>query len=134
MAILRTTLNMAAAAGLMATLAGCMSGGPGGGGPPIAAPAPAYEGSWIDQGNTGVSTLSGGVFRTVANDATREVLYEGRYTVSADNVIAITGTSLARQKRGLPAEINFNCLLENSNQLNCTSSTNQQQVLRRYTA
>lgn len=128
MAILRTTFTMAAAAGLMATLAGCMSGGTGGGGPPIAAQPTGVEGSWIDERGTGLSTLTGGKFQTVATD-TGQKLADGTYTITAANSVTINGTSLIRQ-----TQVSFNCLLANPNQLNCTSASGQQFVLTRRTA
>jgi len=104
------------------------SGGGGGGGTVAARPT-GVEGSWQDP-TGGVSTFSGGVFQTVASD-TGEKLSEGRYTLTGSDSVAISGTSLARQRRNQPAEIAFNCLLASPNQLNCTSSGGQQFILTR---
>lgn len=128
MAILRTTFTMAAAGGLMATLAGCMSGGTGGGGPPITTQPTGVEGSWIDERGTGLSTLAGGKFQTTATD-TGQKLADGTYTITSANSVTINGTSLIRQ-----TQVSFNCLLANPNQLNCTSASGQQFVLTRRTA
>ena len=103
--------------------------GTAGGGTATAARPSGVEGSWQD--NTGgVSTFSGGVFQTVASD-TGEKLSEGRYTLNGAESVAITGTSLARQRRNLPADVAFNCLLASTNQLNCTGSGGQQFILTR---
>ena len=123
MTIARKVLSAAAIAGLSAVLAGCMSGG-GGGGPTRPAQT-GIEGSWIDAQGTGLSTLSGGVFTTVATD-TGQKLAEGSYTANGATSVQITGTSLIRQ-----SPISFNCLLVSTSQLNCTSSAGQQFVLTR---
>jgi hypothetical protein len=114
---------------LAAALAGCVSGGPAGGGRPVAAAPSGVEGTWMDS-TGGVSTLSGGVFQTVASD-TGEKLSEGSYAQTSANAVSIKGISLARQRRNLPAEVAFNCLLVDPNQLNCTTSSGQNLVLRR---
>ncbi|HEV7255039.1 MAG TPA: hypothetical protein VGN97_18290 [Mesorhizobium sp.] len=122
---------MAAAAGLSACQqTRVIEGNDGGGtGRTVAARPTGVEGSWQD--NTGgVSTLSGGAFQTVASD-TGEKLSEGRYTLTGADSVAISGTSLARQRRNQPADIAFNCLLASVNQLNCTSSSGQQFILTR---
>lgn len=114
------------AAGVALALAACTTGGPsGGGGTPIRAQPTGVEGSWIDAQGTGLSTLSGGVFSTVATD-TGQKLAEGSYVLSGGTSVQINGTSLIRQ-----SPISFNCLLVSANQLNCTSSANQQFVLTR---
>ena len=123
MTIARKVLSAAAIAGLSAVLAGCMSGG-GGGGPTRPAQT-GIEGSWIDAQGTGLSTLSGGVFTTVATD-TGQKLAEGSYVANGATSVQISGTSLIRQ-----SPISFNCLLVSTSQLNCTSSAGQQFVLTR---
>jgi hypothetical protein len=122
------TLRLVAAAAALAALAGCTFDGPRGGGPMTRAPS-GVEGSWLDE-TGGVSSLSGGIFQTVALD-TGERLSEGRYTMVGPNDVAITGISLARQRRGVPADISFNCRLSGANQLNCTSATGANFVLTR---
>jgi hypothetical protein len=120
----RTTLALA---GLAAALAGCVSypGGGGGGGGGTVRPASGIEGAWIDAQGTGLSSLSGGVFQTVATD-TGQKLAEGSYILNGQNSVQISGTSLIRQ-----SPIAFNCLLVSASQLNCTSSAGQQFVLTR---
>lgn len=106
-------------------LAGCMSGGPGGG----LGRGPTVEGEWIDAQGTGLSTFSGGVFQTVATD-TGQKLADGSYQMTDRNAVQINGTSLIRQ-----SPISFNCLLASPQQLNCTSSTGQNfSLTRRQTA
>lgn len=127
MTIARKVYSAGAAAALSVILAGCMSfGGGGGGGGGSARPAQTgIEGSWIDAQGTGLSTLSGGIFSTVATD-TGQKLAEGSYVASSPTSAQITGTSLIRQ-----SPISFNCLLVSTSQLNCTSSAGQQFVLTR---
>lgn len=108
---------------LAAAAAGCVSSGPGGGGP--VAVASTVEGNWIDTQGTGLSTLTGGSFQTVATD-TGQRLASGSYVVTGPNAIQISGTSLIRQ-----SPISFNCILAGANQLNCTSSGGQQFTLTR---
>ena len=74
---------------------------------------------------TGLSTIAGGIFTTVATD-TGQKLAEGSYMQTTQTSVQITGTSLIRQ-----SPISFNCLLVSSSQLNCTSSGGQQFVLTR---
>ena len=125
MNIARKLLSACASAGAAAILAGCMSSGPSN--PPMATAPTGVEGTWIDAQGTGLSTLSGGVFTTVATD-TGQKLAEGSYVLSGVNSVEINGTSLIRQ-----SPIGFNCLLVSVNQLNCTSSSNSQFVLTRRT-
>lgn len=122
MTIARRMVWAAAATGL-ALMAGCMSDG--GGNAPARRASSGVEGAWIDAQGTGLSTLSGGIFQTVATD-TGQKLAEGSYFLSGSTSVQITGTSLIRQQ-----PISFNCLLISSNQLNCTSSGGQQFVLSR---
>ncbi len=125
MTIARKLLSAGAVAALSVILAGCLGGGGGGGNAP-ARPAPTgVEGTWIDAQGTGLSTISGGMFSTVATD-TGQKLAEGSYILNNPTSVQITGTSLIRQ-----SPISFNCLLVSSNQLNCTSSAGQQFVLTR---
>ena len=127
MTIARKVLSAGAVAGLSAVLAGCMSFGGGGGGGSSPRPTrTGIEGSWIDAQGTGLSTLSGGAFSTVATD-TGQKLAEGSYVASSPTSVQINGTSLIRQ--GQP--ISFNCLLISTSQLNCTSAQGQQLVLTR---
>ena len=114
MTIARKVFSAGAVAGLSILIAGCMGGGGGGGG--SARPAQTgIEGSWIDAQGTGLSTLSGGIFSTVATD-TGQKLAEGSYVASGATSVQISGTSLIRQ-----SPISFNCLLVSTSQLNCTS-------------
>src|SRR5688572_17900148 len=125
MTIARKVFSAGAVAGLSILIAGCMGGGGGGGG--SARPAQTgIEGSWIDAQGTGLSTLSGGIFSTVATD-TGQKLAEGSYVANGATSVQISGTSLIRQ--GSP--ISFNCLLISTSQLNCTSASGQQFVLTR---
>lgn len=127
-----TTSRKIASAGaialLAAALAGCSTsgGGSSGGG---ARPAPSgVEGAWLDAKGTGLSTFTAGAFQTVATD-TGQKLSDGTYIMTGANSVQINGTSLIRQ-----SPISFNCLLISANQLNCTSSTNQQFTLTRRAA
>ena len=122
MTIARVLVSAGAIAGV-AILAGCVSSGPSN--PPMATAPTGVEGTWIDAQGTGLSTLSGGVFTTVATD-TGQKLAEGSYVLSGTNAVEINGTSLIRQ-----SPISFNCLLVSTNQLNCTSASGQNFVLTR---
>ena len=122
MTIARKALPLAAVAGLTILLAGCLGGG---GSSPSRPTQTGVEGTWIDAQGTGLSTISGGVFATVATD-TGQKLAEGSYMLTNPTSVQISGTSLIRQ-----SPISFNCLLVSANQLNCTSSAGQQFVLSR---
>lgn len=111
------------AAAVAAMLAGCTTGGPST--PPLSAAPRGVEGSWIDAQGTGLSTLAGGRFQTVATD-TGQKLSDGSYSMTGATSVAITGTSLIRQ-----SPIAFNCLLVSINQLNCTAASGQNFVLTR---
>lgn len=124
MTIARKLLSAGAVAGLTVVLAGCMGFG-GGSTPPARRAASGIEGTWIDAQGTGLSTLSGGIFQTVATD-TGQKLAEGSYSLNTPTSVQISGTSLIRQ-----SPISFNCLLISTSQLNCTSSAGQQFVLTR---
>ncbi|MGP2493720.1 hypothetical protein ACTDI4_19090 [Mesorhizobium sp. PUT5] len=119
----RRMLSAGLAAAAAAALAGCTTSGPAE--PPIAAAPRGVEGSWIDAQGTGLSTISGGRFQTVATD-TGQKLADGSYTMTGSTSVEIHGTSLIRQ-----SPIAFNCLLVSTSQLNCTSSTGQNFVLTR---
>ena len=123
MTLLRTSLSggMAAAAALL--LAACTTSGPANA-PMVSAPK-GVEGSWIDAQGTGLSTISGGRFQTVATD-TGQKLADGSYSLTGPTSVEINGTSLIRQ-----SPISFNCLLVSTSQLNCTSATGQNFVLTR---
>jgi hypothetical protein len=124
MTIARKVFSAGAVGALSVILAGCM--GDGGGGSPSRPSQSGVEGSWIDAQGTGLSTLAGGSFSTVATD-TGQKLAQGSYTLTNPTSVQIVGTSLIRQ--GQP--ISFNCLLISSSQLNCTSAQGQQFVLTR---
>ncbi len=110
-------------------LAGCETrGGISSGGSVYIHPQSGVEGAWIDTKSTGLSTFRAGTFRTVATD-TGQKLSNGTYVLTGANSVQINGTSLIRQ-----SPISFNCLLISTNQLNCTSSTNQQFTLTRRAA
>lgn len=126
MTIARKVFSAGVAAGLSVILAGCMGFGSGGGGAPVKRAQTGIEGTWIDAQGTGLSTLSGGIFSTVATD-TGQKLAEGSYVANGATSVQINGTSLIRQ--GSP--ISFNCLLISTSQLNCTSASGQQFVLTR---
>lgn len=119
----RRMLSAGLAAAAAAALAGCTTSGPAE--PPIASAPRGVEGSWIDAQGTGLSTISGGRFQTVATD-TGQKLADGSYTMTGSTSVEIHGTSLIRQ-----SPIAFNCLLVSTSQLNCTSSTGQNFVLTR---
>lgn len=122
--------TIAVLGGLAAAMAGCVSyPGGGGGGVPVR-PASGIEGAWIDAQGTGLSSLSGGVFQTVATD-TGQKLSEGSYILTGSTSVQITGVSLLRRARGEPDALKINCLLVSANQMNCTSQNNQQFVLQR---
>jgi hypothetical protein len=123
MTIARRLFSAGAIAGLTVILAGCMGGSMGN--PPTRAAQTGIEGAWIDAQGTGLSTISGGVFQTVATD-TGQKLAEGSYMLNSPTSVQINGTSLIRQ-----SPISFNCLLISTRQLNCTSSAGQQFVLTR---
>ena len=123
MTIARKVFSAGAVGALSVILAGCM--GDGGGGSPSRPSQSGVEGSWIDAQGTGLSTLAGGSFSTVATD-TGQKLAEGSYTLTNPTSVQINGTSLIRQ-----SPISFNCLLVSVRQLNCTSSAGQQFVLTR---
>lgn len=126
MTIARKVFSAGAVTGLSVLLAGCMGfGGGTGGGGSVRPAQTGVEGNWIDAQGTGLSTISGGVFTTVATD-TGQKLAEGSYTLTNPTSVQITGTSLIRQ-----APISFNCLLVSTSQLNCTSSAGTQFVLTR---
>ncbi|MEQ1944737.1 hypothetical protein ABMA32_20150 [Mesorhizobium sp. VNQ89] len=125
MTIARKRLSAGAVATLSVILAGCVGGGGGGGGAAVRPAPTGVEGTWIDAQGTGLSTISGGMFSTVATD-TGQKLAEGSYILTNPTSVQITGTSLIRQ-----SPISFNCLLVSGNQLNCTSSAGQQFVLTR---
>jgi len=125
MTIARKVFSTGAAAALSVALAGCMGFGGGGGGGSARPAQTGVEGNWIDAQGTGLSTISGGIFTTVATD-TGQKLAEGSYTSTGATSVQITGTSLIRQ-----APISFNCLLVSTSQLNCTSSAGTQFVLTR---
>lgn len=111
---------------LTAAIAGCSTSGPSG--LPVGPVPTGVEGAWLDAKGTGLSTFSGGVFQTVATD-TGQKLSDGTYIMTGANSVQINGTSLIRQ-----SPISFNCLMISVNQLNCTSSTNQQFTLTRRAA
>ncbi len=124
MTYLRTMLISGLAAATAMTLAACTTSGPTP--PPQQASAPkGVEGSWIDAQGTGLSTLAGGNFQTVATD-TGQKLSEGSYIMTGATSVEINGTSLIRQ-----SPISFNCLLVSTSQLNCTSASGQNFVLTR---
>ncbi|GLS32567.1 hypothetical protein SAMN04488498_107205 [Mesorhizobium albiziae] len=106
----------------VALLAGCMSGGPGGGG---FGRAPSVEGEWLSTDGVAVSRFSGGVFETVATD-TGNKLADGSYRMADARTVEITVISLIRQ-----TTTNVNCALASPDQLNCTSSAGQTFVLTR---
>ncbi|MBD0414421.1 hypothetical protein [Oryzicola mucosus] len=126
MKIDRTIIRAGSMTLLAAALAACTTAGSPPSGGPGGRPAPTgVEGTWIDAKGTGLSTFSAGSFKTVATD-TGQTLSDGSYTMTGANAVQITGTSLIRQ-----APIGFNCLMVSLNQLNCTSSANQQFTLTR---
>jgi hypothetical protein len=122
-AMVRKLFSAAAIAAVAASLAGCMTGGPGGG--PLAAAPTGVEGEWLSTDGVAVSRFSGGVFQTTALD-TGNKLADGSYQMVDNRNVAITVKSLIRQTTS-----SVNCALVASNQLNCTSSTGQQFVLTR---
>lgn len=122
-AMVRKLFSAAAIAAVAAGLAGCMTGGPGGG--PSAAAPTGVEGEWLSTDGVAVSRFSGGVFQTSALD-TGNKLADGSYQMVDNRNVAITVKSLIRQTTS-----NVNCALAAPNQLNCTSSTGQQFVLTR---
>ena len=109
-------------------LAGCTGGGGRRPLPNIAAAplTPGIEGNWVDHANTGVTSFFGTRFQTVATD-TGNKLAEGTYQFRDQTLVELTGFSLLQQK-----PVAFNCALAGIDQLNCTASTGQQSILRRY--
>ncbi|MFU0505424.1 hypothetical protein [Pseudaminobacter sp. NGMCC 1.201702] len=124
MMIARKMFSAAAVLAAAATIAGCMSAGPGGGGPIAAATPRGVEGNWFDP-NGIRSNFSGGVFETRTTD-TNQKLADGSYRMIDARNVEITMNSLVRQTTS-----NVNCLLVSPNQLNCTSASGQQFVLTR---
>jgi len=122
MTIARKLLSAGIAAAAAIALAACSTTGPG---EPPKLTAKGVEGSWIDAQGTGLSTFTGGSFRTVATD-TGQKLADGSYIMTGATSVEITGTSLIRQ-----TPISFNCLMVSTSQLNCTSATGQNFVLTR---
>lgn len=126
-----TTSRKIASAGLLALLAAAIAGCSTSGAPsgiPVGPAPTGVEGAWLDAKGTGLSTFQAGSFQTVATD-TGQKLSDGTYIMTGANSVQINGTSLIRQ-----SPISFNCLLISANQLNCTSSTNQQFTLTRRAA
>jgi hypothetical protein len=124
MTIAQKLLSAGIAAAAAVTLAACTTTGPG---EPTTITPKGVEGSWIDAQGTGLSTFSGGSFKTVATD-TGQKLADGSYTMTGGTSVEIHGTSLIRQ-----TPISFNCLMISTSQLNCTSSSGQNFVLTRRT-
>lgn len=122
-------VRLIAAGAALAALGACTTEGPRGGGGVVARAPTGVEGQWMDPTGA-MSTLSGGIFQTTALD-TGERLSEGRYVMTGARDVTITGTSLARQRRGLPSDITFNCRQAGVNQLNCTGSGGTTFVLNR---
>lgn len=125
MTLSRTMLTAGIATATAMALAACTTSGPSTPSPTGPSAPRGVEGSWIDAQGTGLSTLSGGNFQTVATD-TGQKLSEGSYIVTGATSVEINGTSLIRQ-----SPISFNCLLVSTNQLNCTSASGQNFVLTR---
>ena len=119
----RKLLSTGFAAAMAIAVAGCETSGPSSS--PMASAPRGVEGSWIDAQGTGLSSLQGGRFQTVATD-TGQKLADGSYSMTGAASIQINGTSLIRQ-----SPISFNCLLVSPNQLNCTSASGQNFVLTR---
>jgi hypothetical protein len=109
---------------MLAGLAGCQSAPSRPSGPIAVAPV-GIEGSWIDQGGTGVTNFTAGRFETFATD-TGQKLSEGTYTMRDPALAEISGFSLIQER-----PVAFNCAVASQIQLNCTSSTRQQFVLTR---
>lgn len=122
MTIARKLFSAAAVTAMAASLAGCMTGGPGG---PIATAPAGVEGDWLSTDGVAVSRFSGGVFQTTALD-TGNKLADGSYQMVDANNVSITVRSLIRQ-----TTTSVNCALVAANQLNCTQSSGQQFVLTR---
>lgn len=122
MTIARKLFSAAAVTAMATSLAGCMTGGPGG---PIATAPAGVEGDWLSTDGVAVSRFSGGVFQTTALD-TGNKLADGSYQMVDANNVSITVRSLIRQ-----TTTSVNCALVAANQLNCTQSSGQQFVLTR---
>lgn len=114
----RRLIHAGAIAILAAGISGCVSGGPSS--PAATSPV---EGSWVDP-NGLASSFNGGVFETRTTD-TGQKLADGSYKVNG-NSVEITVNSLVRKTTS-----NVTCLLVTPNQLNCTTSANQNFVLTR---
>lgn len=123
MSIAQKVLSVGLGLAASTALAACTTSGPSA--PPVAAAPSGVEGSWIDAQGTGLSTINGGTFQTVATD-TGQKLADGTYSLTGPTSVEITGTSLIRQ-----SPISFNCLLVSTSQLNCTSAAGQNFVLTR---
>ncbi|MBY8917703.1 hypothetical protein KUG85_17005 [Nitratireductor sp. L1-7-SE] len=106
-------------------VAGCQTGMP----EPIVASAPAgVEGNWIGAEGL-VSSFNNGAFQTKATD-TGEVIATGSYTEKAGNLVEINVQSRVRAPQlvnCLKATYQGNAVV----QLNCSSETGSQFVLRR---
>lgn len=107
-------------------------------GPSLVSTAPTYrqptqpvqpqgiEGSWIGTDGIGISTFKNGQYTVTASD-TGNRLAVGTYSYTTQTLAAVTFKSLLRG-----TTINANCQLMNAQQLNCTTSSGAQLVLRRH--
>lgn len=108
------------------------------GGPSFVSTAPTYrqpaqpvqpqgiEGSWIGTDGIGISTFNNGQYTVTASD-TGNRLAEGTYSYTTQTLASVTFRSLLRG-----TTINANCQLMSAQQLNCTTSSGAQLVLRRH--
>lgn len=84
------------------------------------------EGSWIGTDGIGISNFKNGQYTVTASD-TGNRLAVGTYSYTTQTLAAVTFRSLLRG-----TTINANCQLMNPQQLNCTTSSGAQLVLRRH--
>lgn len=110
----------------LAAISGCQSGGGGGPGPTITAPAkPAIEGEWVGTDGVAVSTFQAGKFTSVLAQS-GEPLTEGSYTVDPSGLVKIQFYSVKAQK-----DVAANCLIAEGARLNCTLDNGTQFTLIR---
>ncbi|SDO16410.1 hypothetical protein [Phyllobacterium sp. OV277] len=122
-------ISLAFSAATMAlALSACQTGPIRDSGPVEASrPTDAIQGQWFDTSGVAFSNFNNGVFESRAND-TKEKIAEGSYRFVSATLIQINFRAFARQG----AQSLVNCSLVNAGQqLNCTSSTNQQFSLTR---
>ena len=118
---------------LAGALAGCVAApiapsrpiGPGGSAG--APPATRVEGSWASADGASIATFQNGGFTNRASDTGQAFTAGGRYAYASANEVRIAYTSVVRQE-----QVNVNCLVVSTAQMNCTNDAGSQfQLFRR---